>query len=80
MVPQHACGLNSVPSQPLLPPTSSSLGEDTCYGPEGSGSKSFKDIMMIKGDEEVEQRRERGEGETKWKDDVKVCRGVEKSL
>lgn len=44
-----------------IPPTSISLGEDACYEPEGSGSKSFKDMMMIKGDEEVEQRRERGE-------------------
>lgn len=50
------------PIAATIPPTSISLGEDACYEPEGSGSKSFKD-MMIKGDEEVEQRRERERGE-----------------
>lgn len=79
MRPQHACGLNSVFIAATILPMSISPGGDACYGPEGSGSKSFKDIITIKGDKEVEQRGSE-RGETKWKDGVNVCRGVEKSL
>ena len=47
-------------------------------GWEGSSSKSFKAIIMIKGDEEMEQRR--GKGKTKWKDGVEAGRGEKKRI
>ena len=44
MMPQHACGLDSVSHRSHYTSNVHLPGGDTRYGPEGSGSKSFKGV------------------------------------
>lgn len=53
MVPQTLYDLYFVSHSSHQTSKFPSLFGDTCFGSEGSSSKSFKAIIMIKGDEEM---------------------------